>query len=386
MNQHTRVSTAPIPFIDVAAQRQRLGRAIDDAVARVLDHCQFIMGPEVRAAEADLATFCGARHAITCASGTDALLLPLMAKGIGPGDAVVCPGFTFHATAEVVALVGATPVFADVQETSFNIDPRSVQEALATARRLGLKPKAVIPVDLFGQPADYDALGEIAQAESLFMLGDAAQSFGALCRNRAVGTLAQATATSFFPAKPLGVYGDGGAVFTDDDELAAVMRSIRVHGEGSERYECVRIGLNGRFDTIQAAVLIEKLKIFQEEIAARDQIARRYSAALASLTAVPRLGEGMTSVWAQYTIRLPRGQRDTFVTALKGQGVPTAIHYPKPVHRQPAYRGFPVAEGGLPVSERLAEEVVSLPMHAYLDEPTQDRIIEAVRRALVPPI
>jgi dTDP-4-amino-4,6-dideoxygalactose transaminase len=382
MNQHTRASTTPIPFIDVAAQRQRLGRAIDDAVARVLDHCQFIMGPEVHTAEADLAAFCGARHAVTCASGTDALLLPLMARGIGPGDAVVCPAFTFHATAEVVALVGATPVFADVQDVNFNIDPRSVTEALATARRLGLKPKAVIPVDLFGQPADYDALGEIAQAENLFMLGDAAQSFGALCRNRAVGTLAHATGTSFFPAKPLGVYGDGGAVFTDDDELAAVMRSIRVHGEGSERYDCIRIGLNGRFDTIQAAVLIEKLKIFRDEIAARDQIARRYSAALASITTVPRLGEGMTSVWAQYTIRLPRGQRDAFVTALKGQGIPTAIHYPKPVHRQPAYRGFPVADGGLPVSERLAEEVVSLPMHAYLDEPTQDRIIEAVRRAL----
>ena len=382
MNQHTRASTTPIPFIDVAAQRRRLGRAIDDAVARVLDHCQFIMGPEVRTAEADLAAFCGARHAVTCASGTDALLLPLMARGIGPGDAVVCPAFTFHATAEVVALVGATPVFADVQEGSFNIDPRSVKEALATARRLGLKPKAVIPVDLFGQPADYDAIGEIAHAENLFTLGDAAQSFGALCRNRAVGTLAQATGTSFFPAKPLGVYGDGGAVFTDDDELAAVMRSIRAHGEGSERYDCVRIGLNGRFDTIQAAVLIEKLKIFRDEIAARDQIARRYSAALASVTTVPRLGEGMTSVWAQYTIRLPRGQRDAFVTALKGQGIPTAIHYPKPVHRQPAYRGFPVADGGLPVSERLAEEVVSLPMHAYLDAPTQDRIIEAVRRAL----
>jgi len=382
MNQHTRASTVPIPFIDVAAQRQRLGRAIDDAVARVLDHCQFIMGPEVRTAEADLAVFCGARHAITCASGTDALLLPLMARGIGPGDAVVCPAFTFHATAEVVALVGATPIFADVQDANFNLDPRSFKEALATARRLDLKPKAVIPVDLFGQPADYDALGEIAQAENLFMLGDAAQSFGALCRNRAVGTLAHATGTSFFPAKPLGVYGDGGAVFTDDDELAAVMRSIRVHGEGSERYDCVRIGLNGRFDTIQAAVLIEKLKIFRDEIATRDQIARRYSAALASVTTVPRLGDGMTSVWAQYTLRLPRGQRDAFVTALKGQGIPTAIHYPKPVHRQPAYRGYPVADGGLPVSERLTEEVVSLPMHAYLDEPTQDRIIEAVRRAL----
>ena len=382
MNQHTRASIAPIPFIDVAAQRRRLGRAIDDAIARVLDHCQFIMGPEVRAAEADLAAFCGARHAVTCASGTDALLFPLMAKGIGPGDAVVCPGFTFHATAEVVALIGATPVFADVEEASFNIDPRSFERAIATARKLGLTLKAVIPVDLFGHPADYGSIGAIARAENLFVLGDAAQSFGASYRNRAVGTLADATATSFFPAKPLGVYGDGGAVLTDDDELAAVVRSLRVHGEGREKYDCVRIGLNGRFDTMQAAVLIEKLKIFPEEIAARDRIARRYGAALAEVAAVPRVAEGMTSVWAQYTIRLPRGRRDGFVSALKAQGIPTAVHYPKPVHRQAAYRGFPVADGGLPVSERLAEEVVSLPMHAYLDEPTQDRIIDAVRRAL----
>jgi len=383
MNQHARVSTTPISFIDVAAQRRRLGRAIDDAIARVLDHCQFIMGPEVKAAEAELAAFCGARHAITCASGTDALVLPLMAKGIGPGDAVICPGFTFHGTAEVVALVGATPVFADVDEESFNIDVRSVERAVATARDHGLNLKAVIPVDLFGQPADYDAVAEIARAENLFVLGDAAQSFGARVRNRSVGTLADATTTSFFPAKPLGVYGDGGAVFTDDDELAEIVRSIRSHGEGNQKYDCVRIGLNGRFDTIQAAVLIEKLKIFAEEIEARDRIARRYSAALASVTAVPRLGEDRTSVWAQYTIRLPHGRRDAFVATLKAQGIPTAIHYPKPVHRQPAYLGYPVADGGLPVSERLAEEVVSLPMHAYLDEPTQDRIIEAVRRALI---
>jgi dTDP-4-amino-4,6-dideoxygalactose transaminase len=269
-----------------------------------------------------------------------------------------------------------------VAEDSFNVDPASVERAIACARGLGLEPKAVIPVDLFGQPADYDAIGAIARAENLFVLGDAAQSFGATCRNQVVGTLADATATSFFPAKPLGVYGDGGAVFTDDDELAEVIRSLRVHGEGSDKYDCVRIGLNGRFDTIQAAVLIEKLKIFSEEIMARDRIARRYSAALAGMCAVPHVSEGMTSVWAQYTIRLPRGRRDGFVGALKAQGIPTAVHYPKPVHRQPAYRGYPVADGGLPVSERLAEEVVSLPMHAYLDEPTQDRIIDAVQRAL----
>jgi dTDP-4-amino-4,6-dideoxygalactose transaminase len=382
MNQHTRAALAPIPFIDVAAQRRRLGRAIDDAVARVLEHCQFILGPEVRAAEAALAAFCGARHAITCASGTDALLLPLMAKGIGRGDAVICPAFTFHATAEVVALLGATPVFADVEEESFNLDPRSVERAIAAARKAGLTLKAMIPVDLFGQPADYTALGAIARAESLFVLGDAAQSFGATHRNRPVGTLGDATGTSFFPAKPLGVYGDGGAVFTDDDELAEVIRSLRVHGEGREKYDCARIGINGRFDTIQAAVLIEKLKIFPEEIVARDKVARRYSAALADVTTVPPVSEGMTSVWAQYTIRLPRGRREAFARELKAQGIPTAIHYPRPVHRQAAYRDFPVADGGAPVAERLAEEVISLPMHAYLDEPTQDRIIDAVRRAL----
>jgi dTDP-4-amino-4,6-dideoxygalactose transaminase len=381
MNQHARPESAPVPFIDVAAQRRRLGRAIDDAIARVLDHCQFILGPEVGRLEADLSAFCGARHAITCSSGTDALLLVLMAKGVGPGDAVICPAFTFTATAEVVALAGATPVFADVAQGSFNLDPESCARAVAAARKAGLNPKAVIPVDLFGQPVDHRAIAAVAEAENLFVLDDAAQAFGATYQNRQVGTLALATATSFFPAKPLGCYGDGGAVFTDDDELAGTMRSLRVHGEG-RRYESAAIGINGRFDTIQAAVLIEKLKIFPEEILTRDKIAQRYSSALADVTRVPRLGQGMTSVWAQYTIRLAAGKRAAFAAALKAQGIPTAVYYPIPLSRQVAYRHFPVAEGGVPVSERLAEEVISLPMHAYLDEPTQDRIIGAVRQAL----
>ena len=382
MNQHTRPDPAPIPFIDVAAQRRRLGRAVDDAIARVLGHCQFIMGPEVAALEADLAVFSGALHAVTCSSGTDALLLVLMAKGIGAGDAVVCPAFTFTATAEVVALVGATPVFADVEEASFNLDPESCRKAVAAARKVGLRPKAIIPVDMFGQPADHSAIAAVAAADELFVLDDAAQGFGATYQNRRVGTLAPATATSFFPAKPLGCYGDGGAVFTDDDELAAVMRSLRVHGEGRHRYDCVRIGTNGRFDTLQAAILIEKLKIFPEEIAARDRIARRYCEHLAELTVVPRLAEGSSSVWAQYTIRLAPGRRGDFAAALKAQGVPTAIYYPIPLNRQEAYRHYPVVEGGVPVSERLAGEVISLPMHAYLDVPTQDRIIAAVREVL----
>jgi UDP-2-acetamido-2-deoxy-ribo-hexuluronate aminotransferase len=382
MNQRARLDPAPIPFIDVAAQRRRLGRSVDEAIARVLGHCQFILGPEVRALEAALAAFCGARHVVSCASGTDALVMVLMAAGVGPGDAVICPSFTFTATAEVVALVGATPVFADVEEASFNLDPESLRAACATARALGLRPKAVIPVDLYGQPAHYDRIMPIAEAESLFVLDDAAQAFGATYKNRRVGALAPATATSFFPAKPLGCYGDGGAVLTDDEELAGVLRSLRVHGEGSGKYDCVRIGLNGRLDTIQAAVLIEKLKIFPEEIVARERIARRYSAALADVASVPKLAPGSTSVWAQYTIRLAEGRRDELAAALKPQGIPTAIHYPIPLHRQEPYRRFPVAEGGAPVSERLAEEVISLPMHAYLDEATQDRIIEAVRHAL----
>jgi dTDP-4-amino-4,6-dideoxygalactose transaminase len=382
MNQHARLDHAPIPFIDVAAQRRRLGRSVDEAIARVLGHCQFILGPEVRTFEAELAAFCGARHAVSCASGTDALVMVLMALGVGPGDAVICPSFTFTATAEVAVLVGATPVFADVEEASFNLDPDSLRRACATARAAGLRPRVVIPVDLFGQPADYGRITAIAEAEGLFVLDDAAQGFGATYQNRRVGALAPATATSFFPAKPLGCYGDGGAVLTDDDELVAVLRSVRVHGEGRDKYDCVRIGLTGRLDTIQAAVLIEKLKIFPDEIVARERVARRYSAALADVATVPRLAQGSTSVWAQYTLRLAPGRRDALMAALKGQGIPTAIYYPIPLHRQGPYQHFPIAEGGAPVSERLADEVISLPMHAYLEEATQDRIIEAVRRAL----
>jgi dTDP-4-amino-4,6-dideoxygalactose transaminase len=382
MAQQARTEPKPIPFIDVAAQRNRLGALIDEAIARVTTHCQFILGPEVRMLETALAQFCGARHAVTCASGTDALVLVLMAKGIGPGDAVFCPAFTFCATAEVAALLGATPVFADVDEATFNIDPASLERAIATAKRLGLKPKAVIPVDLFGLPADHDALAAIAAAEGLFILDDAAQSFGADYKGRPLGTLGDATATSFFPAKPLGCYGDGGAVFTDDDELAALLKSLRVHGHNADKYDNVRIGMTGRLDTIQAAVLIEKLKIFRDEIAARNKAAERYNNALGNVASVPRIPDGYTSVWAQYTIRLEPGRRDGLASALKHEGIPTAIYYTKPLHRQEAYARFPSADGGLPVSERLAHEVISLPMHAYLDEPTQDRIIDAVHRAL----
>jgi dTDP-4-amino-4,6-dideoxygalactose transaminase len=381
MNQHMRPE--PVPFIDIAAQRRRLGKSIDEAVARVLNHCQFINGPEVTALESALAKFSGAKHVVSCASGTDALLMVLMAKNVGPGDAVLCPSFTFCATGEAVALAGATPVFVDVDEATFNIDAGSLKRGIATARQRGLKPRAVIPVDLFGQSADHDAIGAIAEAEGLFVLDDAAQGFGASYKGRRLGTFGLATATSFFPAKPLGCFGDGGAIFTDDDALAETLRSIRVHGQGSEKYDNVRLGLTGRLDTMQAAVLIEKLKIFEDEIAVRNEVAERYARGLGNLVTVPRLASGCTSVWAQYTIRLPKGtNRDDFAAALKTQGIPTAIYYTKSMHQQTAYRDFPVADGGLPASERLSDDVISLPMHAYLDEPTQQRVIEAVRGAL----
>ncbi len=382
MNQHTRLQQAPIPFIDVAAQRRRLGRAVDDAVARVLAHCQFVNGPEVHAFESDLAAFCGARHVIGCASGTDALLLVLMAWGIKPGDAVICPSFTYHATAEMVALLGATPIIADVAPDTFNLDPESCERGVATAKRLGLEPRAIIPVDLFGLPADHDAIAAVAKKHGLKILDDAAQSFGATYRGKKLGTFGAATATSFFPAKPLGCYGDGGAVFTDDDALAARIKSIRLHGEGVDRSEAVRIGITGRLDTIQAAILIEKLRIFPDEIAARDRVAARYTQGLADVAVVPRTGNEATSVWAQYTIKLKAGQRDKLAADLKAQGIPTAIYYTRPLHKQPAYRDYPVADGGVPVSERLSGEVISLPMHAYLEPADQDRIVGAVRKSL----
>ena len=378
MNQHLRPD--PVPFIDIAAQRRRLGHAVDEAVSRVLAHCQFINGPEVTELEAALAAFSGAKHVVSCASGTDALLMVLMAKGVGRGDAVLCPSFTFCATGEAVALTGATPVFVDVDEETFNMDVASLKRGLATARRLGLKPKGVIPVDLFGQSADHDAIGEVAAAEGLFVLDDAAQAFGASYKGRRLGGLGHITATSFFPAKPLGCFGDGGAIFTDDAEFAEILRSVRVHGQGSDKYDNVRLGMTGRLDTIQAAVLIEKLKIFEDEIAARNRVAERYARGLGNVVTVPHLESWAMSVWAQYTIRLPEGiDRNEFALALKAQGIPTAIYYPKSMHQQTAYRDFPVADGGLPACERLSSDVISLPMHAYLDEPTQERIIKAVR-------
>jgi dTDP-4-amino-4,6-dideoxygalactose transaminase len=381
MNQHARIE-APLPFIDVAAQRKRLGTRIDDAIARVLQHCQFINGPEIIELERDMSAFCGAKHSIAVSSGTDALVLILMALGIGRGDAVFCPSFTFSATAESVALVGATPVFVDVLEATFNIDPASLELAIAKAQSLDLALKAIMAVDIFGLPADYEAIEKIAQKHNLKVIDDAAQSFGGTYHNRKVGMLGDVTATSFFPAKPLGCYGDGGAVYTDNDELATIVKSLRNHGAGTDRYDNVRIGMNGRLDTIQAAVLIEKLKIFPDEIVARERAAKRYNEKLGDIANVPQVPAGYGSVWAQYTIRVPKEQRDPLAADLRQQGIPTAQYYPKPTHRQTAYVDYPQPEGGLPVTDMLSHEVISLPMHAYLDEPTQDRIVKAVRVAL----
>ncbi|MDA7946884.1 MAG: DegT/DnrJ/EryC1/StrS family aminotransferase [Hyphomicrobiaceae bacterium] len=374
----------PLAFIDLAAQQARIRPQLDEAIARVLDHGKYIMGPEVREFEANLAGFCGAEYAISCSSGTDALLMVLMAKDIGPGDAVICPAFTFTATPEVIALLGATPVFADVREDTFNLDPDGLEDAVSAAKEAGLAPKAIVAVDLFGLPADYDAIEKFADDNGLWVLADAAQGFGAVYKNRKVGKFGLATATSFFPAKPLGCYGDGGAILTDDAGLAADLDSIRVHGKGTEKYDNVRIGINGRMDTIQAAVLIEKLKIFTDEIEARDKVATNYSAALAGSNglSVPVVPDGLTSVWAQYTLRVPSERRDGLAAALKAKGVPTAVYYPKPLHHQTAYRDYPVPAGGLGVSERLATEVLSLPMHPYLDDAMQDHVVKSLIGAL----
>ena len=321
--------------------------------------------------------------ALTCSNGTDAISLVLMALDVGPGDAVICPSFTFASTAEVVALRGATPVFVDVLEDTFNIDPESLKQAIQVAKDEGLNTKAVISVDLFGLPADYNMLEAICCDNGLKLICDAAQGFGGVYHDRPVGTLGYATTTSFFPAKPLGCYGDGGAVFTASEELMDVMKSLRVHGKGTDKYDNARIGLNARLDTMQAAILLEKLAIFPREIEARNKVADRYKEQLSDLNSVvvPHVPEGLTSVWAQYTLRLPAERRDEISATLKDHGVPSVVYYPKPLHEQTAYKDFPTA-GKLDQSSRLSKSVLSLPMHPYLDEVEQDTICAAVRTAV----
>ncbi len=370
-----------IDFIDLARQQQRIRPKLDAAVARVLDHGAYIMGPEVGELERRLGAFCGARHTVSCANGTDAIVMALMAKGLKPGQAVIVPSFTFCATAEAVSMLGGVPIFADVHEDTFNLDPESLKAGIRTAREQGLALAGVITVDLFGQPADYDAIEPIVREEGIWLICDAAQAFGAIHRGRRVGTIGDITTTSFFPAKPLGCYGDGGAIFTDDDETAAVLKSLRVHGQGTDKYDNVRLGLNGRLDTLQAAILIEKLELFAEELEARARVADRYDALLPPDLARPVLLPGCTSAWAQYTLR--SGQRDAVMARLKERGVPSAVYYARPLHRQQAYSHYPTAGSGeLPVTDRLMGTVLSLPMHPYLTEEDQRYIAECLLSGL----
>ncbi len=370
-----------IPFIDLRAQQDRIRQAIEERINRVLDHGKYIMGPEVKELEERLTEFVGVNHCVTCASGTDALLMPLMAYEIGPGDAVFTAPFTFISTAEVISLLGATPVFVDIDPQTYNIDPGKLNNAIQEVKKGRLQPKGIIPVDLFGQPADYDEIEQIAKEFGLFVLEDAAQSFGAEYKGKRAGSLGDVAATSFFPAKPFGCYGDGGAIFCDDAEMAQRLRSIRVHGQGTNKYDNVRIGLNGRFDTIQAAVLLAKLEIFEEEIQLRDKVAGRYSEKLGEVVVAPFVKPDRTSVWAQYSV-LARN-RDEIIQSLKAKGIPTAIYYPKPLHLQPAYKSLGYQNGDFPVSEEIANRIFSIPMHPYLNEEDQDYIVDAINSALV---
>lgn len=372
-----------IPFIDLGAQQAAIRGRIDAAIAGVLDSGAYVMGPAVAAFEKELAAFCGAKHALACANGTDALMLGLMAFGIRAGDAVFVPSFTFAATAEVVPCMGAVPFFVDIVPGTFNMDPQSLKRCIVAARDMGLNPRMVVPVDLFGLPADMGAIQPVADEAGLVVMCDSAQGFGGRIGNRMTGTFGKLTTTSFFPAKPLGCYGDGGAVFTDDDEIAALIDSYRIHGKGTDKYDNVRIGMNSRLDSIQAAILSVKLSIYAQEIEARNRIAARYNRLLKDHVIVPGVPDGYESVWAQYTVRMPDARTRGEVQAhLSANGIPTAIYYPIPLHRQSAYEAFPSDPAGMKATDLAADEVLSLPMHAYLDEDTQDRIVNTLVEAL----
>ena len=372
-----------LDFIDLKAQQEKILPALQERIRRVLAHGQYILGPEVNELEERLAAYAGVRHAITCSSGTDALLMALLAYQIGPGDAIFTTPFTFIATAEVIQLLGATPVFVDIDPRTFNLDPAALEEAVASwgknPRTAQLKPKGVIPVDPFGQPAAYDKINALAARHGLFVLEDAAQSFGATYKGKRTGSLAEVSATSFFPAKPLGCYGDGGAIFTDNDDLAEILHSIRVHGQGKDKYENVRLGLNGRLDTLQAAILLAKLDIFEGEIALRQDVAQRYNEALRQVVEVPAVAPDRTSVWAQYSVLSPH--RAALQESLRQAGVPTAIYYPIPLHLQGAFQHLGYKPGDFPVSEDLAQRIFSLPMSPYLASDDQERIIRVILTA-----
>ena len=372
-----------IPLIDLGAQQARIRKKIDAGISRVLDHGMYIMGPEISAIEDRLAKAARAKHCISCSSGTDALILALLAKGLMPGDGVIVPSFTFAASAEVMPVLGAIPVFAEVDAVTFNLDPAGLPAALSAGRASGARIVGIIGVGLFGQPADYDAINAFAAAEGLWVIDDAAQSFGASWNGAKVGALASMTCTSFFPAKPLGCYGDGGAVFTDDDDEAEIMRSCRIHGMGKTRYEYDRIGMTARLDAMQAAILDAKLDIFEEELTMRQQVANQYADRLAHFAEVPQLASQATSSWAQYTIKLPAGcDRAIVMKTLADHDVPSAIYYPVPMHLQSPYSSYPVSADRLQITATLCGQVLALPMHPYLEAATQDHIVGALATAI----
>jgi dTDP-4-amino-4,6-dideoxygalactose transaminase len=383
-------------FIDLAAQQQRIREEVEARMRAVLDHGQYILGPEIGELERALAGYTAVKHAIGCASGTDALLLALLAHGVGPGDAIITTPFTFMATAEVIALLHATPVFVDIDPVTFNMDPERLEpaiEALIAGNSSlhplplgmdvsGLRPRGIIAVDLFGLPADYVRINGVARKYGLFVIQDAAQSFGGEHAGKKACGMAGVACTSFFPAKPLGGYGDGGMCFTDDDAQAEVMRSLCVHGQGRDKYDNVRIGINGRLDTLQAAILIAKFGIFQEELILRQEVADRYTRLLkdeASPLVPPVIPEGYLSAWAQYSVLTKESaSRATLLENLKKSGIPTAIYYPVPLHMQTAFRYLGYRAGDMPVSEECARRIFSLPMHPYLKREDQERIVEAL--------
>ena len=370
--------SAPTQFIDLAAQQKLIRPQLDLAISRVLDHGQYIMGPEVKEFEGQLREFTGAKHALTCANGTDALTLVLMAWGVGPGDAVFVPSFTYVASAEAPAQLGATPFFVDVCGDTFNIDQQSFKQAVMDCRKLGLRPAVVIAVDLFGQPADVDSITEVAHAEKIKVLIDGAQSFGATSNGRSLGTMGDATTTSFFPAKPLGCYGDGGAIFTQNDSDADLINSIRLNGKGVEKYDNVRVGLNSRLDTLQAAILIEKLKIFPNEIIERNKLANRYNEHLHTSIKVPKILDQNTSAWAQYTLVTDR--REELMAHLQKYSIPSVVYYPKPLTNQAGYSHYPSVSKGTSVSTDLSKKVLSIPMHPYMPVGQSHFISSTIKR------
>lgn len=366
-------------FIDLKAQQNRIRQKIDERIKSVLDHGKYIMGPEVLELEEKLCDYVGAKYCISCSSGTDALLIPLMAKGIGPGDAVITTPFTYIATAEVISLVGAEPVFVDVYESTYNMDPSYIEDAIQHAENKGLNAKAIIPVDLFGLPARYRIIAEVAEKHNLFVIEDAAQGFGGEIKGKKAGSFGNVASTSFFPAKPLGCYGDGGAIFTNNEDLAKTMKSIRIHGSGTDKYENVRLGINGRLDTLQAAILLEKLSILDNELKLRNKVADYYSNNIQSNFKKPFIPKNYQSSWAQYSLLLEtEGDRNRIISTLSNANIPSMIYYKLPLHLQVVMKNLGYKEGDFPISEKISKQIFSIPMHPYLNVRKQNKIIETL--------